>query len=284
MRTNISIDDKLMKTDKRDTKRVFLKKGACSHTFFYILNREFGHQNKDAEQASDPLAGGLAQEGYQCGMLWGSSLGIGAESFRRHEDIGQAIAQTITATQFILESFINRAKSANCSIITNCDFKNKYGLAKYLISGKPIKCFKLADKWASEAIQSSKIGLSYQPSDLPQIPISCASEVVRKMGGSNEEIVMVAGFAGGLGLSGNACGALSAAIWMKTLLMVKNRNYNYSLTDPDLEKIKEIFFEETDYKMECWKICGKRFKTIYDHTEFIKGGGCDKLINILAQS
>ena len=47
--------------------------------------------------------------------------------------------------------------------------------------------------------------------------MSCASEVVKKMGTSNEEIVMVAGFAGGLGLSGSACGVLSAVISIKTL-------------------------------------------------------------------
>ncbi|MEW6194235.1 MAG: C-GCAxxG-C-C family (seleno)protein [Bacteroidota bacterium] len=272
-----------MKANKRDTKRVFLKKGACSHTFFYILNREFDYLKEDAERASDPLAGGLAQEGYQCGMLWGTALGVGAESFRRHKDIGLAVAQAITATQFILESFINRAKSANCSIITNCDFNSKYGLAKYLISGKPIKCFNLAAKWAPEAIQSSKIGLSKQLPDLPQSPLSCASEVVRIMGGSNEEIVMVAGFAGGFGLSGNACGALGAAIWMKSLSKVKENNFKYSLADPDVEKIKEIFFDETDYKMECWKICGRQFKTINEHTEFIKNGGCNRLINLLGK-
>ena len=272
-----------MKTNKSDTKRVFLKKGACSHTLFYILNREFGYLKEDAERASDPLAGGLAQEGYQCGMLWGAALGAGAESYRRHEDIGLAIAQAVTAAQFILESFVKRAKSANCSIITNCDFNSKYGLAKFMISGKPIRCFKLADKWAPEAIQSSKIGLSKQLLDLPQIPISCASEVVRIMGGSNEEIVMVAGFAGGFGLSGNACGALGAVIWMKTLSRVRKDNYKYSLTDPDLEKIKEIFFEETDYKIECWKICGQRFRTINEHTEFIRNGGCSRLINLLGK-
>ena len=76
--------------DKNDTKRLFLKKGTCSHTLFYILNREFGYLKEDAERASDPLAGGLAQEGYQCGMLWGSTLGAGAESFRRNEDTGVA--------------------------------------------------------------------------------------------------------------------------------------------------------------------------------------------------
>jgi hypothetical protein len=272
---------KSMKTTKSDTKRVFLKKGSCSHTFFYILNREFGCLNKDAEQASDPLAGGLAQEGYQCGMLWGAALGVGAESFRRFGVNGRAIAQAITATQYILESFINRAKSANCSIITDCDLNSKFGLAKFLISGKPLTCFRLADSWAPDAIQSSKLGLSVELPDLPQNPISCASEVIRMMGGSNEEIVMAAGFAGGFGLSGNACGALGAAIWMKTLARVRQKKYNYSLADPEIERIKEIFFEATDYKIECWKICGQRFNSIDEHTEFIKNGGCSRVLNLL---
>ena len=42
------------------------------------------------------------------------------------------------------------------------------------------------------------------------------------MGGTEEESIMVAGFAGGIGLSGNACGALSAAIWYKMLGWAKN--------------------------------------------------------------
>ena len=45
-----------------------------------------------------------------------------------------------------------------------------------------------------------------------------------------------------------------------------------SLSDPDSEKIIKIFHETTDYEMECQKICGKRFNTIDEHTEFIKNG------------
>lgn len=271
-----------MKT-KSDIKKVFFKKGACSHTFFYILNREFGSLNNHAEQASDPLAGGLAQEGYQCGMLWGATLGVGAESYRRHENISIAIAQAVNATQLILESFIDKAKSANCGEITSCNFNSKFGLAKFLISGKPIRCFNLAETWAPQAIQSAEIGLSEQLHDLPLTTLSCASEVIKFMGGSKEEIVMAAGFAGGLGLSGNACGALAAAVWFNTLRKVKKQSYKYSLTDPELEKIKEIFFNETNYKMECWKICGKRFNTINEHTAFIKNRGCNKLISLLGK-
>ena len=273
-----------MNTIKNDTKRVFLMKGACSHTFFYILNREFGHLKEDEERASDPLAGGIFQQGYQCGMLWGCALAVGAESFRRNEDIGKAIAQAVTATQHVMESFLNRAKSIECYDITSCDFTSKFGLAKYMLTGKPITCFKLADKWAPEAIKAAKEGLSHEQTDLPQMPLSCASEVAKKMGASDEEMVMVAGFAGGLGLSGNACGALSAAIWMKTLAKVRDKNYKYTLSDPDAEKIIEAFNEETGHEMECCKITGQYFKTISEHTEFIKNGGCKKLINVLADT
>ena len=49
------------------------------------------------------------------------------------------------------------------------------------------------------------------------------------MGGSEEEIAMVAGFAGGLGLSGNGCGALSAAIWKTILELVRKENWRAGL-------------------------------------------------------
>ena len=82
-------------------------------------------------------------------------------------------------------------------------------------------CFNLAENWFPEAIQSAKEGLSLEPIDTSQKSISCATEVAKKMGATDEEMTMVAGFAGGLGLSGNACGALSTAIWMNSLAWAK---------------------------------------------------------------
>ena len=266
-----------------NTKLVFLKKGTCSRTLFYILNREFGYPKESEERAADPLAGGIIKQGYQCGMLWGASLAAGAESFRRCDDCGKAIALTITATQHIMESFLKRTKSIDCYDITHADWSSKLSMAKYFITGKFISCFKLVDKWVPEAIQSANEELSREQTDLPQQTISCASEVAKKMGATDEEMVMVAGFAGGLGLSGNGCGALSAAIWMNTLTRIREQNYKYSFSDPITENILNTFFEETDYKMECYKICGQRFKTIDNHTEFMKNGGCDKLIDVLVR-
>jgi hypothetical protein len=268
------------KTVPNDYKKIFWKKGACSTAMFYILNREFGHPNENEEGAAAPLAGGLML-GYQCGMLWGSSLAVGAESFRKCKNCDHAIGMAISSTQNLLESFTARTKSANCRDIINADLTSKLSMAKCFLTLKFMDCFNLMEKWAPEAIKTAYEGLSRQQADLPQQPLSCASEVAKKMGASEEEMVTVAGFAGGLGLSGNACGALSAAIWMKNLAWYKK---NPGKSRPPIAPIFNTFRSETESTFLCNKITGQNFKTIADHTTFIKNGGCSKLINILAQS
>ena len=233
---------------------------------------------ENEERAADPLAGGIMQEGYQCGMLWGAALAVGAEASRMRDDRGQAIALAITATQDVLESFVKRTKSADCLAITGCDWKSKWSMAKYFFSGKFINCFSLAEKWAPEAIQAANEGLSHEQTELHKQPISCASEVVKKMGGSDEQMLTVAGFAGGLGLSGNACGALSAAIWMNTLAWCKEHPGKSAFPNPNAKSTLKAFTEATNNEFLCHKIAGQRFKTIDEHTEYIRTGGCNELI------
>ena len=278
----------------QDIKRVFWKKGACSSTFFYILNREFGHLKDTEERAAEPFAGGIMQKGHQCGMLWGSAMAVGAESYRRqkgNDDPGQAIAMAITATQHLMESFEKRTQSVNCKDVTGCDFSIKFEMAKFMLKSFLFiffdsSCFKLAEKWAPEAILSATEGLAGEQTDLPKQSISCASEVAKKMGATEEEMLMVAGFAGGLGLSGNACGALSAAIWMNTLNWFKKQEKTPkdAYLNSKAKDTLNAFNDETGSEILCHKITGRRFETIDDHTEFIKNGGCEKLINVLAQS
>jgi len=217
-------------------------------------------------------------------MLWGASMALGIESFRRSDNQGEAIAMAITATQHIMESFLNSSKSIECEEITDIDMTNKWSLAKYMLTGKMFGCFNLAAKWAPDAIKEAHVGLAIGLPDRANETKSCASEVINEMSGSNEEAVMVAGFAGGLGLSGNGCGALGAAIWKITLELVKKGDWKYTLSNPTFDKILEKFYEASDYKMECSEICDRRFKTIDEHSDYIKNGGCNNLINVLAQS
>lgn len=257
---------------------------ACSGALFLHLNRNYGYPKEDQALAVGTLSGGIIQEGYQCGMLWGSTLAAGAESFRRYGNSSQAIRSAITTTQQLLKSFSARAKCIYCRDITGVKWSKKMSIAKYMITGKMFKCLNIGKKWAPEAFQAANEGFAITPVD--KQAISCATEVARKMGASDEEAIMVSGLAGGMGLSGHACGAVATAVWIKSLAWYKE-NPDSSARDmynPNAKAILSTFYKETGSDMLCSNICGKQFNSIEEHTEFVKNGGCARLIEILAQS
>lgn len=271
-----------------DTKQVFKKSGTCSKTFFHLLNREFDHQKESEETAADPLAGGLMQKGYQCGMIWGASLAIGVESYHRYTHSDESTRMAIEATKQVTESFNKTAGTMNCRDITKCNMDSFFGMTKYMIKimlkGMDNSiCFNLAENWAPEAIEVARAGLKQRETETSEHTFSCASEVVKKMGGNEEEMITVAGFAGGLGLSGSACGALSAAVWMNSLKWSKSHPGKSAWSNPKAKKTLKGFLAETGSEMRCHHICGRHFNTTEDHTNFIKKGGCGKLINTLAE-
>ena len=275
--------------EPQDAKAVFRKCGTCSQTFAHLLNRDFGHILENEERALDPLAGGIANQGYQCGMLWGAALAIGGESYRQNEDPEKAIAVAVTATQHIVDSFVKRSQTVNCKEIIGCDLSGVFGLVKYMIKTMAkgmnnSQCFNLAEDWAPEAIQAGKEGLANDNIEMIQKPVSCASEVVKKMNGTEEELIMVSGFAGGLGLSGEACGALSAAIWLSSLRWCKEHPGKTPpmFKNPIAKKYLKAFRAETNSSMLCSEITNRGFENINDHSEYIKNGGCKKLIELLA--
>ncbi len=278
---------KQTKAPKNDAKKVFKEKLTCSQTFAYLLNREFGHNNETIECAADPFAGGIMQKGHQCGMLWGATLAAGAEAYRKGEDVDEAIALAIQATQNLIESFSKKTNTINCREITGCNMDSFFGLTKYMLKVtlqgmNNSTCFNLAEDWLPEAIQSAKVGLSQNPSTLGHKPNSCASLVAEKMGATEEEMVMVSGFAGGLGLSGNACGGLCAAIWMNSLAWIKEHPEKSAYKNKNAKATLKEFYKVTNNEMLCHKICGQTFKTIDEHSEFIKNDGCSKLIDTLS--
>lgn len=267
--------------DKKGMRKLFMQKGSCAHLLFYLLNHEYGDHKGDEERAIDQLAGGIAERGYQCGMLWGSSMGAAAESYRKYEDMDIAIASSIFATQQIIEAFVKITHSPDCRVITNVDLTKSLGKFKLIFSAGD--CFEMANKWAPKSIKTTYKSLE-QNNTTPNKVISCASEVIRKMGGTEEEMVLVSGFAGGLGLSGNGCGALSAAIWMKTLDWCRKNPDKKGYAYDGVEDIMQLFTKATNGKMVCSAISGKQFSSVDEHTEFIKNGDCEGIINVLAET
>lgn len=274
--------DQERKISKQARKDLF--KYACSGALFLAVNRHFGYLQENKAFALASLSGGILQKGYQCGMLWGAALAAGAESYRRHKNPVVATEKAIVTTQSLLESFTKRVKCVNCREITKTEWSNNAAILKYMVTGKMFKCLNIAKNWAPEAIQAAEEGLPVINRKTHKKCLSCASEVAGRMGATDDEIVMVAGLAGGMGLSGNACGALGAAIWIKSLNWLKKNPESRDMYNPDAITTLNIFYETTNSEMLCHKICGRRFLSVEEHTEFIQKSGCARLIETLAQS
>lgn len=262
----------------------FITIGTCSHTMFYLMNNETNLRLSDEERASDPLAGGLLASGYQCGMLWGTSLAVGNYAFKQHADMNQAIRTAICISQNIINSFPKYSGCVNCRDIAQCKWNNPLSIARYFITGGYFKCLNLIANWAPDALDIIQQADTITPS-IDQQCLSCASEVIKKAGGNNKEAVLAAGFAGGIGLSGNACGALGAAIWYKSLHWCRN-NPNKTppfLKNPEIISILEQHELLTNKEYDCKTISGQTFKTPDEHSDYIANGGCQERISMLAE-
>lgn len=261
-----------------DAKKIFRKLGTCSRTFTYLLNREFDNINEIDERAADPLSGGIMRNGYQCGMLWGSSLAVGKAAYRKFDDLDTAMEVALIATQKVMQSFEEREHTIHCREVTNCNFKSRWSFMKYLLSGKFLYCFKMAEEWAPNAINAAYEGLKHTPDQIHQGTLNCASTVVKSLGGNEEEMVLVAGFAGGLGLSGSACGALSAAIWYKSKKWAEEHPGKSPYSTPEAAATLEAFEDATLGAFNCEHICRRTFQNSRGHHEYIKNGGCKHVV------
>ena len=51
--------------------------------------------------------------------------------------------------------------------------------------------------------------------------------------------------------------------------------------DPAAQDIIERFLKHTDFEFECSKIVGRGFNSIDDHADYLRGGGCSEIIDVL---
>lgn len=228
-----------------------------------------------------PLAGGIANMGYQCGLLWGAALAAGAQSYRVYGPGLQAEAMAITGTQKLVESFHARINNINCLEITELNMKNETGGLKFILKGGPIGCFRLAAGYTQDAYNEIYSFFSEEHYETLSPPVSCATVLAKKLGLSEMHAVMAAGFAGGIGLSGGACGVLGAAIWITGMSRpVEPAGFGYSETwvNDTIEK----FLASSDYEFECSEIVGRKFENIEHHAEHLRAGGCSEIIEALA--
>ena len=250
-----------------------------------VVDDSFGYPLKLEEKASMPFAGGIATQGYQCGMLWGAALAAGAQAFRLLGPGPKAETAALFATQKTVESFRARTNNEiNCLEITEMNFQGDNQVRqvlKFFFKGGPIGCFSMAAKYAPLAFSAINSALTEEDIAAATPPVSCSAMLAQKMGVSELHTVMAAGLAGGIGLSGGACGALGAAIWI-TAMNRPDEQIGFNVMETWAGDLINRFLESADYEFECSEIVGRKFVSIDEHASHLHAGGCSEIIAALA--
>jgi hypothetical protein len=239
---------------------------------------------KPEENAAMPFAGGIMQHGYQCGMIWGTALAAGAQAYRLFGPGPQSETRAIIAAQRIVESFRAYNNHINCLEITDIDKSSStmQQIMYFVIKGGTIGCFRMAARYAPVAFSEINTAFSEKHVEVPSPPVSCTAMLAQKMGQSDMHTVMAAGFAGGIGLCGGACGALGAALWIIGMNSKKEGTGKVDFKDPRGLDMIDRFVKCTDFKFECSEIVGRKFENIEDHAAYLRDGGCSEIIEVLA--
>jgi hypothetical protein len=211
-------------------------------------------------------------------MVWGSALAAGADAYRRFGAGHRAQTAALVAARRIVESFRAQNGAVDCFDLTDTDFGSKAQMWKYLLSGKPIGCFRMAARYAPVAFAEIRATPGAEQADAPPGPVSCSALMASKLGASEQHAVMAAGFAGGVGLSGGACGALGAAIWLDAM----GAAGDYRARERRAARIVERFLEASGHAFECSEIVGREFADVADHAAHLRGGGCAKVLEALS--
>jgi hypothetical protein len=249
-----------------------------------VVDGAFDHPLALEEHATLPLAGGIEQMGFQCGQVWGAALAAGAQAYQLFGSGPQAEAAAVIAAQRLADSFCTRYKSINCLDVIDLDWKNAQAkqVLKFLLRGGPIRCFSMTAGYARAATNEINAAFADNQLAAPAAPVSCTALLTQKMGASDLHTVMAAGLAGGIGLSGGACGALGAAIWLIEMNRVQSGTGKVEYNSPEATEAIDRFVQSSDGEFECVMIAGRKFENVADHAAYLRAGGCSKIIAALA--
>jgi len=268
---------------------------------FTLLNRAAGYESKELEEASDPLCGGILMGlDCACGVLWGAALAAGVRASKRITDKNIARLAALEAAKAAVAAYSKTGCQPNCRDVTKL---SKWNMMRFLLKGNLRVCQQqlirfgpVFDRVIDETIGSVGEAQSSGTSN------NCASEAFHRTAeaiGFDEEEgqTITAGLAGGLGLSGNGCGALAGAIFALALKHFKDRQKaKHSMIRSNLQglgigdgwmnparEVQRSFVGKYGTKT-CASIAGRSFSSVADLNAHLSCGACDAVVETLTEA
>ena len=270
---------------------------ACSEASMTTQMRGFGFEEPVYEQAIHAFSGGFMHQGHASGLLTGAVLAAGFVAQKRFKDDKSRSGAILHTAVQLAREFPEYSGFINCREITEKDLTKIGGRLSYYREGLGKMCGRLHLRWAPHAQELiEKSLMEYEPKG------SCSNCAVRTMqnlesttGLKTGTPTLMAGFAGGVGLSGNVCAALSAGVYaMTTSYQIGRRkkkrdsqfrgsieeligkNYRGTLTSFRLK------FTEQFGSVLCLDIIDRHFKDVEDHARFVDQGVCENVTNFVS--
>jgi hypothetical protein len=262
--------------------------------------RGFGIYEPAYEQAMHPFSGGFMHLGHACGLLTGAVLAAGFVARSRFGDDGTRSGAALHAAIRLAKAHPELAGSVNCREITEVSLTKLSGRLRYFQQGKGRMCGRLYLKWAPQAQQLIDDALlEFEGRRRAGSCANCAVQTMRRLEPSArmkaEDSVLVAGFAGGVGLLGNLCGALAAGVFAMSAedQLGREPKHRDSRIRGSLEELAGASYRgaATRLRLEfigqfgselCIKIVGRRFQDAADHSTFVEQGGCQNVTKFVA--
>ncbi len=278
----------------------WLRCAACSEASMTTQMRGFGMNEPAYEQAIHPFSGGFMHLGHACGLLTGAVLAAGFAARSRFDDDGTRSGAALHAAIELAKAYPKLAGSVNCREISEVSLTKLSGRLRYVQKGKGRMCGRLHLKWAPQAQQLIEMALLEFGDRGPAG--SCANCSVRTMCALESSVrlkagdsVLVAGFAGGVGLLGDVCGALAAGVFAVSAenQLRRDQENRDSRIRGSLEELTGANYRgaATRLRLEfnrqfggelCVNIVGRRFQDAADHSTFVEQGGCENVTKFVA--
>ncbi|MDP6346526.1 MAG: C-GCAxxG-C-C family protein [Alphaproteobacteria bacterium] len=275
---------------------------SCSEASTTLINRTAGAEAPLLEQAAHLFSGGFMHQGQACGHLWGAALAAGIRAAETSRDEHIRSAATLHAAIRLAERFSDDGWAFSCRENIGADLTSLNGRLRYLRSDKPRACGRKALAWASDADAAIDAALAeFDPDAVDKPCANCAVECLRGIAAPAEvpadDRCVVAGLAGGLGLTGNVCAAISVGVFALSLRHYADRGnrprdgmlraaiQELDLIDLGLRRRPRRLLGDFAARfggLRCVDIVGRRFDGIDDHTRHVADGGCQEVIGFVA--
>lgn len=211
-------------------------------------------------------------------IVWATLIATSHMAIKQKNTVSKQLSLALQASKEMVDAFINAKLS--CQIYPAFKPEKKASSIKEKL--KFINYDKISRDWYPIANRTLLLSLSYNSKDLPKNCTACAYQLIKDMEGTEEDAITAAGFSGGIGLSGEICGALIAKVWYEALLFLREHHDETQYPQQFQKQIYNAFMDITHGEYACHELCGKHFKSIEQHSTFIEEGGCNKLLSLIA--